>query len=247
MFRKNGIRNYFMNLSDRVNQVLEERREISLNYDYGVENSWGKLTAILSVNEEKTINYLMSCSKDNVYWISEVFEDISERLQSKKFIECLRVLDQKFSDLNLTYHIDVAEDYINYDRLTSNTIFELSKEKFILLSKEIKMENCYTVELDGEQIQSREQFFQNMKEKFDLSDVSGWDSLTHCMTDLSWIDSNFFKLVIYNYSKFLKDDMHTKELFIEVFREDILLFLEEGGLDTVVEGKVKHFNVYLVD
>lgn len=236
-----------MNLSDRVNQVLKERREISLNYDYGVENSWEKLTAILSENEVKTINYLMGCSKDNVYWISEVFEDISERLQSKIFIECLRVLDQKFSDLNLTYHIDFAEDCIKYDKLTSNTIIELSKEKLVLLSKEIRKGNCYTIELDGEQIQSKEQFFQSMKEKFDLSDVSGWDSLTDWMTDLSWIDSNCFKLVIYNYSEFLKDDMPAKELFIETFREDIILFWEKEVLDTVVDGKTKSFNVYLID
>ncbi len=154
-----------MSLSDRVNQVLEERREISLNYDYGVENSWEKLTAILSENEVKTINYLMSCSKDNVYWISEVFEDISERLQSKIFIECLRELDQKFSDLNLTYHIDVAEDYIKYDKLTSNTNFELSNKKLVLLSKEIRKGNCYTIELDGGQIQSKEQFFSKHERK----------------------------------------------------------------------------------
>lgn len=236
-----------MNLSDRVNQVLEERREISLNYDYGVENSWEKLTAILSENEVKTINYLMGCSKDNVYWISEVFEDISERLQSRKFIECLRVLDQKFSDLNLTYHIDVAEDYIKYDKLTSNTIFELSKEKFDILSKEMKKNNCYTVELDGEQIQSKEQFFQSMKEKFDFSDVSGWDSLTDWMTDLSWIDNDCFKMIIYNYSEFLKDDKNTKELFIEIFQDDILLFWEKEVLETVVDGKTKSFNVYLID
>ena len=236
-----------MNLSDRVNQVLEERREISLNYDYGVENSWEKLTAILTENEVKTINYLMGCSKDNVYWISEVFEDISERLQSRKFIECLRVLDQKFSDLNLTYHIDVAEDYIKYDKLTSNMIFELSKEKLVLLSKEIRMGNCYTIELDGEQIQSKEQFFQSIKEKFDLSDVSGWDSLTDWMTDLSWIDNDCFKMIIYNYSEFLKDDKSTKELFIEIFQDDILLFWEKEVLETVVDGKKKSFNVYLID
>ncbi len=54
----------------------------------------------------------MNCSKEDVYLISEVFEDVSEKLQSKRFIECLRKLDEKFPDLNLTYHIDVAESYI---------------------------------------------------------------------------------------------------------------------------------------
>ncbi|MGG0759204.1 hypothetical protein [Bacillus paramycoides] len=101
-----------MSVSDKIKKALEDRRMLHPNDDYGIEKSWGKLTAILSENEEVTINYLMNCSKEDVYLISEVFEDVSEKLQSKGFIECLRKLDEKFPDLNLTYDIDVAESYI---------------------------------------------------------------------------------------------------------------------------------------
>ena len=50
-------------------------------------------------------------SKD-IYFISEVFEDVSEQLQSKEYIECLRKLDDKFPNLDMTKDIDLAEEYI---------------------------------------------------------------------------------------------------------------------------------------
>lgn len=54
----------------------------------------------------------MNCSKDDVLLISSVFDYVSENLQSKKFISCLRELDKKYPDLILTSFIDDAEDYI---------------------------------------------------------------------------------------------------------------------------------------
>ncbi|EFR86107.1 conserved hypothetical protein [Listeria monocytogenes FSL F2-208] len=37
--------------------------------------------------------------------ISSVFDDVSEKIQSRKFISCLRELDKKFPDLKLTLKI----------------------------------------------------------------------------------------------------------------------------------------------
>ncbi|KZU60843.1 hypothetical protein [Lactiplantibacillus plantarum] len=54
----------------------------------------------------------MNCSEDDVLLISSVFDYVSENLQSKKFISCLRKLDKKYPDLKLTSFIDDAEDYI---------------------------------------------------------------------------------------------------------------------------------------
>lgn len=38
--------------------------------------------------------------------------DVSEQLQSKEYIECLRKLDDKFPNLDMTKDIDLAEEYI---------------------------------------------------------------------------------------------------------------------------------------
>ena len=83
-----------------------------MNDDMGIQKCWEDITDILSENEEDTIAYLNNCDKDELYWISEVFEDISENLQSQEFIECLRRLDVKFPELDMTKDIDLAEEYI---------------------------------------------------------------------------------------------------------------------------------------
>lgn len=54
----------------------------------------------------------MNCSKDDVLLISSVFDYVSDNLQSKRFISCLRELDKKYPDLKLTSFIDDAENYI---------------------------------------------------------------------------------------------------------------------------------------
>ena len=102
-----------MSAIERVEKILEDRRRLHPNDDYGIEIVWNKLTSVLSENESETINFLMNCSKDDVYLISEVFEDVSEELQSKNFIKCLRQLDKKYPELNLTSHIDLAENFIS--------------------------------------------------------------------------------------------------------------------------------------
>ena len=95
-----------------MTENLEERRSINAEDDFGLERSWEKLTNILSINEGEIISYLKNCSKEDVLLISSVFDDVSEKLQSKQFISCLRELDKKYPELQLTFFIDDAESYI---------------------------------------------------------------------------------------------------------------------------------------
>lgn len=99
-------------MEERIKKLVEQRRKLNINDDMGIEKCWEDITGILSENEENTIIYLDNCSKDELYWISEVFEEISGNLQSYKFIECLRRLDVKFPELDMTKDINLAEDYI---------------------------------------------------------------------------------------------------------------------------------------
>ncbi|MCC2929417.1 hypothetical protein [Bacillus sp. LBG-1-113] len=78
-----------------------------------MQKSWDEQIEILSENEENTVSYLANCNKEDLYWISEVFEDLAESLQSKELIiNCLRKLDEKYPDLEMTNDIDIAESYI---------------------------------------------------------------------------------------------------------------------------------------
>ncbi|WP_088825384.1 hypothetical protein [Listeria goaensis] len=101
-----------MELKNEMDAILEKRKSLNINDDFGIEKCWNEMTVLLTQNEDETIDYLNECIEDDLYYISEIFEDISEQLQSEKFITCLRKLDKKFPKLNMTKDIDIAESYI---------------------------------------------------------------------------------------------------------------------------------------
>ena len=55
-------------------------------------------------------SHLGGCSKENLYWISEIFEDISEYFNSDKFIDCIEKLAVKYPELDLEYDIKFAKE-----------------------------------------------------------------------------------------------------------------------------------------
>lgn len=62
------------------------------------------------MNDESTkIKYLEDCNEDVLYWIREIFEDVSANLISQKFIDSLRRLNKQYLKLEITHDIDVAE------------------------------------------------------------------------------------------------------------------------------------------
>ena len=81
-------------MSSKINlQTCEYARKSSIFQD-------NQLICLKDINE--TVAYLENCSEEDIYFISEVFEDVSEQLQSKEYIECLRKLDDKFPNLDMT-------------------------------------------------------------------------------------------------------------------------------------------------
>lgn len=99
-------------IKENMRKIIEERKKIHIEDDYGIQECWLKMIDALSENEQQTVIYLENCTKEELYYVSEIFEDISERLQSKIFIECLRKLDKKFPEMKMTKDIDLAETYI---------------------------------------------------------------------------------------------------------------------------------------
>ena len=79
-----------MNVS-KLRTELEHRLSLDVNDDYGIEESWKNLTAILSDNIVDTINFFSKeCTDEELFWLSEVFSDISEIVQNKEFVQVLR-------------------------------------------------------------------------------------------------------------------------------------------------------------
>lgn len=94
--------------NSRIEKIINERKKLHPD-DPRVVDKWNELTQIFIRDEESTIAYLNSCCKENIDWISEVFEDISEQLQSTDFIECIEQLAVKYPDLNLEQDILYAK------------------------------------------------------------------------------------------------------------------------------------------
>jgi len=103
-----------LNLSfqNQVQSLILERESIDDN-DPAVYKFWNKLSTFLAENEEDTIQFLNNCSPEDALTISEVFEDVSEKLQSQAYINCLENLGLKYPDLNLESSIKVAKDFFS--------------------------------------------------------------------------------------------------------------------------------------
>ncbi|MDD1505709.1 hypothetical protein PVA17_23600 [Lysinibacillus sp. CNPSo 3705] len=96
---------------EKVRTVLGARALLDDN-DPRIEQKWQELIALLSENENLTLNFLQVCTKTELSFLSEVFEEVAYNLQSKKYIELLYRLNLRYPDLNLKRSIEIAEEYM---------------------------------------------------------------------------------------------------------------------------------------
>lgn len=96
---------------EKVRAVLGARALLDDN-DPRIEQKWRELIVLLSEDENFTLNFLQVCTKTELSFLSEVFEEVAYNLQSKKYIELLYLLDQRYPDLNLKRSIQIAEEYM---------------------------------------------------------------------------------------------------------------------------------------
>ncbi|WP_088809392.1 MULTISPECIES: hypothetical protein [unclassified Listeria] len=97
---------------EKIENLINERKEL-LPDDPRINEIWDELTQIFSEDEKTTIEYLNNCSESQLKWISEVFEDISENLQSEDLIDTLEKLQKKFPNLDLEMDISYAKEALN--------------------------------------------------------------------------------------------------------------------------------------
>ena len=83
-------------IKDILDDIISERKSKNIEDDYGIQNCWNKMIDILSKDINETVAYLENCSEEDIYYITEVYEDVSEQLLSKEYIEILRKYYYKF-------------------------------------------------------------------------------------------------------------------------------------------------------
>ena len=111
---------------------------------------------------------------------------------------------------------------------------------------EILSSEDFVILFDGKKIRNKNELFSFLEETMDLPDSDNWSSLIDWLTDLSWLKVDKYAFVFDNYNSFLVDDLVSKELFLEILKEDVLPWWENDAKKYVVGGVAKSFQVYII-
>lgn len=88
-------------MNEEIEKIIQKRRSLELGDDFELEKQWEIEVQILTEDINKTINYILKeISDENLYWISEVFEEIIEKTQSKKLLKSFEIRNEKVKDDN---------------------------------------------------------------------------------------------------------------------------------------------------
>jgi len=104
-----------MNKKELLNKILkliEEKKKLHIN-DPSIGLYWDKLTKLLSNDLKDTKYVLEHIGEENLYHISEVFEDISDIFQSIEFILFLEELDKRYPQSDLGNDIKWAKEMLD--------------------------------------------------------------------------------------------------------------------------------------
>ena len=96
-------------LRKTVRTLVLEKDELHPN-DPSIQQYWGKLSEILTLDVDTTIEVLDGCTQDEIESIADVFEDISEGVRSIKFVRYLERLQERYPGYYLGAEIQYAKE-----------------------------------------------------------------------------------------------------------------------------------------
>lgn len=106
-----------MSISEKFNKLIQEREKIEYIADWENEPVIKDMIKLFTNDMQETITFLdTECTEEQFSWLSEIFDDIAQKSQSKEFIAALRRTAKKFpqtvNEYNLLYFIDSAAKLI---------------------------------------------------------------------------------------------------------------------------------------
>lgn len=120
-------------IKEKIAEVIKERiricEETQDNWGDGIEECWRSYVEIITADIEKGIAYFLhECTDEEFYWLSEAFEEISEKAQSKDLIAAwrsrlARVTTETYHQQNFqSEHMRKWVDYSEYVRSVGDEI-----------------------------------------------------------------------------------------------------------------------------
>ena len=114
---------------EKLREVITRCAVLDPNDDFGMEKCWEEMTVILSDDISATIHFFESvCTDEELYWLGSVFEDVTEKTQSKELIQVLRnrlakVTPETYCQHSFkTEHMQKWVDYAEYVRCIDSDI-----------------------------------------------------------------------------------------------------------------------------
>ena len=104
-------------IDEKIKDILSRREQAHPEDYFMIENLWEEEVEVLSSDIEETIDYMKSrCSSSEFIWLSEVFEEVAEKTQSRDFVNCLYTVAEKYpveaKEYSIISFIDSARDMI---------------------------------------------------------------------------------------------------------------------------------------
>ncbi len=111
-------------MTEKLRKAIANRASTDDEWDYGVQQSWKEVLAIISESLDDTVNFIENdCTSNEFSWLSEIYNKIIDIFPSQKIITALRKTASKYPDevekYNLNYCIDEAEGYLEFLLKTS--------------------------------------------------------------------------------------------------------------------------------
>ncbi len=95
-------------INQQMKILVEQKRSIDPNYGEGVQNNWDKMIEVLTFDLKETIAYLDSAPEEEIFFASEVWEDISAFWQSKELLEAMERCKERLPGIAKQLELEIS-------------------------------------------------------------------------------------------------------------------------------------------
>ncbi len=96
----------------KLRELIDRYSKTDVENDYEFEYFLNESFKILSINLNDTIKYLDKINANDIFYISSIFDDLSEHFKSKELIECME-RNAKRTGVDCSVDIEYAKMYLS--------------------------------------------------------------------------------------------------------------------------------------
>lgn len=94
-------------INNQMKELINSLKNADMNDHILIHDLWDKEIEVLSFSLDETINYLNAASEEDIYWCSEVWDDISRHFKSKELIDVMIKCKDKYPNIAKDLEIDI--------------------------------------------------------------------------------------------------------------------------------------------